>query len=221
MITHTTNYLEVIQYLPAGGTLILTEVPWEDYEQLLNDLGDCSSLRISYNQGRMEIMSPSHQHEYFKDVVFCLALTLAQETSSTFQSFGSATHKQKWLARGVEPDVCFYIQNAALIIGKDQIDLRTDPPPDVVVEIDVSHDSIAKLAIYAGKKVPEIWRYEGKRAQMLQLVGDQYVEIAASIAFPLLTSDALTQFLEQSKTEGQSATVKSFRKWLRTQSPSG
>lgn len=216
MITDTRDYIQAIQRLPAGGSLILTEVPWEDYEQLLSDLGDCPSLRISYDQGRLEIMSPSHQHEYFKDVVYCLAFTLAQETSSPFQSYGSATHKQEWLARGVEPDLCFYVQNALLIIGKYAFDLRTDPPPDVVVEIDISHDSMSKLPIYAGMKVPELWRYEGKRAQIFQLDGEKYGEVPASVAFPLLTSNALTEFLEESKTKGQSAAIKSFREWLRS-----
>lgn len=215
MITDTRDYIEAIQRLPAGGTLILTAVPWEDYEQILSDLGDCPSLRISYDQGRLEIMSPSQKHEYLKEVISYIAFTLSEETNSAYESYGSATYKQQWLGKGVEPDVCFYVQNASLVIGKVEINLSTDPPPDVVVEIDISHDSRAKLPIYAGMKVPELWRYDGKRAQIFRLDREQYVEVPVSLAFPILTSEALTRFLEESKTEGQSATIKAFREWLR------
>lgn len=215
MITDTRDYIQAIQRLPAGGTLILTAVPWEDYEQILSDLGDCPSLRISYDQGRLEIMSPSQKHEYLKEVISYIAFTLSEETNSAYESYGSATYKQQWLGKVVEPDVCFYVQNASLVIGKVEINLATDPPPDVVVEIDISHDSRAKLPIYAGMKVPELWRYDGKRAQIFRLDREQYVEVPVSLAFPILTSEALTRFLEESKTEGQSATIKAFREWLR------
>jgi Uma2 family endonuclease len=214
MSTQTTDYLDAIQHLPAGGTLILTEVSWEEYEQLLSSLGDSTSLRVSYDQGRMEIMSPSHRHDYYKEVVSRLASEIADQMNLDLENFGSSTYKQEWLARGVEPDVCFYVQNAPRIIGNLEIDLRTDPPPDVVVEIDISHSSKAKLPIYAGMKVPELWVYDEKHARMYQLVGDQYTQIPASIAFPLLTRDVLTRFLEQSKSEGQTATTKAFREWL-------
>jgi Uma2 family endonuclease len=217
MTPQTANYLEAIGQLPAGGTLILTDVPWKDYEQLLHDLGDGYAVRISYDQGRLEIMSPSHQHENFKELISRLAHVIAEDLDIVLESLGSTTYKQEWLSRGVEPDACFYIQNAAQIIGRERIDLRTDPPPDVVVEIDVSHDSTSKLAIYAGMHVPELWRYDGNRARIYQLVGDVFVEKPTSMALPIVTSDLLTRFLEQSKTQGQSATLRSFRDWVRGQ----
>jgi Uma2 family endonuclease len=216
MITQTANYLEAIEHLPAGGTLILTAVSWKDYEQLLHDLGDGYAVRISYDQGRMEIMSPSHKHEHFKELISRLAHVIAEELNLALESLGSTTYKQEWLSRGVEPDACFYIQNAARIIGRERIDLRTDPPPDVVVEIDVSHDSTSKLAIFAGMGVPELWRYDGTRARICHLVGDAFDEIPNSMALPIVTSDLLTRFLKQSKTEGQSATLRSFRECLAT-----
>ncbi|HKZ02490.1 MAG TPA: Uma2 family endonuclease [Pyrinomonadaceae bacterium] len=217
MTTQTANYLEAIGHLPAGGTLILTDVPWKDYEQLLHDLGKGYAVRISYDQGRLEIMSPSHKHENFKELISRLAHVIAEELDIVLESLGSTTYKQEWLSRGVEPDACFYIQNAARIIGRESIDLRTDPPPDVVVEIDVSHDSTSKLAIYAGMRVPELWRYDGKRARLYSLMADAYVEIPSSQFLPIVSCDLLTRFLEQSKTQGQSATLRSFREWLRGQ----
>jgi Uma2 family endonuclease len=217
MTTHTLTYLDAIAHLPAGGTLILTDVPWEEYEQLLSDVGDSCAARITYDQGRLEIMSPSSNHESFATVISALALIVAEDANLVFEDLGSTTYKQQWLAKGVEPDACFYIQNASAIIGRERIDLKTDPPPDIVVEIDVSHESTRKLSIYAGMGVPEVWRYDGKRAYVYQLVDNSYVALDASLVFPVLTIEVLARFLEQSKTEGQTAVRRSFREWLRTQ----
>jgi Uma2 family endonuclease len=215
MTTQTLNYLEAIAHLPPGGTLILTDVPWEEYEQLLSDLGDCYAARITFNQGTLEIMSPTLKHENFAQIINALAVILAEESDLVLESLGSTTYKQEWLAKGVEPDACFYTANAAGIIGNERIDLKVDPPPDIVAEIDISHDSTRKLAIYAGMGVPEVWRYDGKRAYIYQLVGQDYVAVESSLVLPVFTTEVLARFLEQSKTEGQTAVRRSFRDWLR------
>ena len=127
---------------------------------------------------------------------------------------GSATFKQKRKAKGVEPDECFYVQNAGRVIGKRQIDLDVDPPPDIVVEIDIN-ESLSKFPLYAALGVPELWRYDGQHAQIYGLAGQTYIEVLASRAFPILTGNALGQYIEQSKTEGQSAALVKFRQWVR------
>jgi Uma2 family endonuclease len=219
MTTQALTYLETIEHLSTGATLILTDVSWEEYQQLLTDLGDSYAVRVSYDKGRLEIVSPSLKHEKYKEMISALARIFADETGMTLESCGSATFQEEQLGKGAEPDTCFYVENAARIIGKDQIDLSADPPPDIVVEIDVSHQSKRKLAFYAALGVPEVWRYDGLRVQIYHLTGQQYLEAPASTAFRMLTSDVLTLFLEQSKTAGQSATLSSFREWMRNQRP--
>lgn len=219
MTTQTLNYIDAIANLPEGGTLVFTDVPWEEYEELVDyHLGDFHGVRVTYYQGRMEIMSPSSDHENFKELITALARVLADETGFPLESLGSTTYKQEWLARGVEPDGCFYVQNAARIIGH-RIDLKTDPPPDIVIEVDISHESTRKLAIYAGMGVPELWHYDGRRVHIYQLLEQRYVEVAASNTFPMITNDVLLRFLEQNKSEGQTAVLRSFREWLRKQQP--
>lgn len=214
MTTETESYLEAIAHLPAGGTLILTEVSWEEYEQLLDDLGDCYGVNIFYNQGRLEIMSPSSNHEMYADLIQDTCRLLAEASGLEFESRGSTTFKQKKMRKAAEPDTCFYVQNAQRIIGVERIDLKTDPPPDVVVEVDVSHDTSAKSSFYAAIGVPELWRYDESRLRIFHLLDGHYLEMPASRSFPLLTGEALTQFLEQSKTQGQTAALRSFRAWL-------
>ena len=217
MATQTLGYIDAIAHLPAGGTLTLTDVYWEEYEQLLADLGDNYAVRISYDHGRLEIMSPSLKQENFAETISALGHILAEELDIVVESLGSTTYKQEWLGRGVEPDACFYVQNAARIIGKERVDLSIDPPPDIVVEIDISHSSAGKFTIYAELGVPEFWHCDGSQTTIHHLVDGSFVQASNSRAFPALTSAALTKFLEQSRTQGQTAALRSFREWLRAQ----
>ncbi|PYS73977.1 MAG: hypothetical protein DMF69_03240 [Acidobacteria bacterium] len=214
MAAQTLNYLDAISHLPVGGTLILTDVSWEDYDQLLTDLGATSALKITYDRGRLEVMSPSQKHERFKEIIARIVYLIADEMDIPIESLGSTTYKQEWLARGVEPDACFYVQNAAKIIGSESLDLRACPPPDIVVEIDIADDSKSKLSIYAEMGVPELWRYDEHQFFVYRLERNLYVEMPVSLSFPLLTTQLLAQLLEQSKTEGQSATLRSLREWI-------
>jgi Uma2 family endonuclease len=217
MSTETVNYLDAIAQLPMGATLLLWRVSWEEYEALLSDLTEWPGLRVSYDAGRVEIMSPSLEHEEYKDTIFSLTRVLALELRIKVESRGSATYKQKRLAKGAEPDTSFYVQNVARIFGKRRIDLTVDPPPDVVVEIDTTNESLGKFRIYAALGVPEIWRYDGRVAQFFQLAGTDYEEIENSCAFPMLTASVLTEFVELSKTQGQSDALDAIREWARRQ----
>jgi Uma2 family endonuclease len=204
--------------MSAGSTLTVEGVAWQDYEQLLEDLGDSYGVRIAYDRGRLEIMSPSLNHEMYKELLLLVASLLADEMGLLFESRGSVTIKQEDKQKAAEPDTCFYVQNAAAIVGKKQLDLSKYPAPDIVVEVDVSHSSTDKLSFYAGLGIGEMWRYDEQHLRIYQLAEGKYVEVPASSAFPLLTSEILTDLLDRSKTEGQSGSLRWFRKWLRDQS---
>ncbi|MCG3160236.1 MAG: hypothetical protein JMDDDDMK_01305 [Acidobacteria bacterium] len=208
--------LKAIEHLPEGGTLTLHEVSPEDYKQLLADLGDSNRVRVSYYQGRLEAMSPLPIHEIFKELISDIGRITADLTGVELEKLGSTTFTPGTFGAGAEPDTCFYVQNATRIIGKRKVDLNIDPPPDVAVEIDISSDSSAKLAIYKSLSVPEVWIYNEQRLRIYHLADQGYLEMPNSLAFPLLTADVLTEALEQCKTDGQGAALRSFRRWLRS-----
>ena len=221
MSTQTASYIEAIEHLPKGAILRLPQVSWEDYEQLLADLGDDYHVRVSYACGWLEIMSPLPEHGEFADVVQDIAREITRELGVKLEARGSMTIRSAWQAQGAEPDTCFYVQNAARIIGKRSLDFNTDPPPDIVVEIDITNASQSKFPIYAALGVPEIWRYDGSQAYFYHLAGEQYVETSHSQAFPFLTSTVLAQLIEQSKSEGQDAALDAAREWVRVNKPVG
>ena len=184
MSTRSAAYVEAIDHLPAGAILVFPRVSWEQYENLLEDLSDRPGIRVSYNEGRLQVMSPSAEHEEYKDFLLRIAQAVAEELEIPLETRGSATWKRRTLRKGVEPDACFYVANAHRVIGRRTIDLESDPPPDIVVEIDATNESLSKFPIYAALGVQEIWRYDGQRMQMYELSGDTYVEASASAFFP-------------------------------------
>jgi Uma2 family endonuclease len=214
MSTRSGSYLEAIDHLPAGALLVLPHVGWEDYEQLLEDLAGRPGVRVSYDDGRLQIMTPSAEHEEHKEFILRLAQVFSEERSIRLETRGSATWKRRTFRKGAEPDTCFYVTSAHRIIGRRQIDLETDPPPDVVVEIDMTNESLSKFPIYAAFGVPEIWRYDGTRVQMYALTGTSYTEAVSSAFFTGLTCSLLLEFLDQSKTIGQTDALKAFRQRL-------
>lgn len=219
MSTQTTDYLDLVERLPEGALLRLQNVGWDDYEHLLSQMNALPGHRVTYDRGRLFIMSPNREHEFYKELISGLARVLADELDVIVEGGGATTLKSKLLKKGAEPDTCFYVQNASRVIGKLTFDLLTDPPPDVVIEIDMTSDSLDKFHVYAALGVPEIWRYDGERMKFYRLVGEGYQTIEHSLAFPSLAAEDLARFVELSKTEGQTAALKAFRAELRRARP--
>lgn len=178
--------------------VVLQHVSWETYERLLADYEHQAGPRFCYDSGMLEIKMPSVRHEKAHRTLAQLVEVLAEETNLDLERLGSTTFKRKDLLKGFEPDSCFYIQNAAAIFGKDKLDLKVDPPPDLVIEADVTSESLNKFVLFSAMGVPEVWRYDDGRVTMYQLASGSYVETEQSSAFPLLSSAMATQFLAES-----------------------
>jgi Uma2 family endonuclease len=160
-------------------------------------------------------MSPSPEHEKFNRRIAQLVLAVAEELGIEAEDLGSTTFRREDLERGFEPDSCFYIQNEEQVRGKDRIGLTVDPPPDLVIEIDITSPFFSKLPIYAQIGVPEVWRYDGERMTILVLEGSAYAETADSIVLPPVTSKVLTDFVEKIKVMKRKAWLKEVREWSR------
>ncbi len=204
----------MIQSLPAGSTLICRDVSWEEYESLLAEIGDESSARISYDNGRLEIMSPSKKHEWYKGLISRLVDVLTEELNLEYVSFGAMTWRRKQKAKGTEADECFYIQNFSRVADKDEINLELDPPPDLVIEVDIYHDSTSKFSIYVALGVPEIWQHDGREIHFYTLNENEYKEVSHSACFPFLSAQILTQFLMPEEGQGINAAKRAFRAWV-------
>jgi Uma2 family endonuclease len=202
------------EHLPAGAMLVVHEVSWDEYEGVLEGLQHRRSLRVSYDSGRLEVVSVSPGHGSYQWLVGDLVGVFCEVFRLRSEKMGPVTWKRRSLLKGTEPDVSIYIRNAKQIIGKD-IDIETDPPPDIVVEVDMTRDSTSRFPILAALGVPEVWQYDGKSCRFYSLATGKYEHVHVSRLLPQLTSEMVTDAAEISKTEGQDAARKAFRRRMK------
>ena len=200
--------------VPQGHQVLLTGVTWSELELILDELGDKRSTRLSYSNGMLEIMSPSPEHEDDKIILADLVKIILEEQGREFRNLGSTTFKSEPMDQAVEPDECFYVEHEPAIRGKKRIDLTIDPPPDLVIEIDLT--ARTRFHNYARLGVPELWRYDGRTLDINVLRHGRYVPSARSRQFPAIpVADALPRHLEQSRSLGRTAVMRTFRTWVR------
>ena len=199
----------------ANQQVVLSNVSWETYEMLLEDLEGRSAPRLTYDRGQLEIMSPTPEHERLNRRINLIVDIVAAELDIRVDVLGSTTFRRQDIDRGFEPGSCFYVAKADRVRGKKRIDLGKDPAPDLVIEIDITSSSIPKMPIFAHFGVPEVWQYDGSSLRMSKLEGNEYVSIDRSLAFPIITSRVLEDFLAKSQEwEDHPRLVRFIRDWV-------
>ena len=195
--------------------MVLEDVSWDFYERLLKEIGD-RPIRVTYDQGRLEMMSPLPEHEQVKKIIDRLIWELCWELGMEVASFGSTTYRRKDAQKGLEPDECYYFKEERRMRARKRWYPRRDPPPELVVEVDVTHRSVAREPIYAALGVSEMWRWTGRRLECLELAGGEYKPRERSLVFPFLVVGELTRFVKMRWRVGENATIAKFRDWVRT-----
>ncbi len=219
MTSTATDYLEAIDHLPVGGKLYLEDVSWDEYGELLEELEGKRHVRISYDNGRMEIMTLSPEHGAPASLFGHLIQILTEELNLEFVSIRSTTLRRKSRLQGKEPDDCFYIGDLNRILGKKRLDIDFDAPPDLAIEVDVTNSTVDKMAIYAGLGVPEVWRYDNYQVEFHSLAGKRYKQVATSARFPFLPPSVITDHLGIGTTQGVNSMRRAFSEWVRAHKP--
>ena len=170
--------------LTPGSMISIHNLSWQDFEQLLAELGEQRNTRIAYYRGTLEIMSPLALHERPHRIIADIVKAILDAQERDWEDFGSTTLKQPEVA-GVEPDSCLYIQNAGRVRGCTDMDLAVYPPPDLAIESDVT--SKTTLDAYESLRVPEVWIYRNRQLKIYSLQNGDYTESSVSHIFPNLT----------------------------------
>ena len=203
---------------PGDGRFCnLSGIDWHTYTRLLRVFAEHPGVRLTYDRGELEIMSPLLKHDDDSRFLGDLVFVLTEEMVLPLKRGGSTTLRRRKRQKGIEADECFWIANAHRMAGKRRLDLRTDPPPDLAIEVDVTHSTLDHLEIYAALQVPEVWRLAGDMLTFHVLGTDgKYANAATSRTFPLLTPADLLQFVQEARQAGdQNAVVRRFRAWVR------
>ncbi len=190
----------------------LEGISWDTYERLRNDLDDSGQrVYITYDTGRMTLMAPRTDHEWYKKMLARMIEAVSAELDIPIFSLGSTTWKRKDLKKGMEPDECYYIQHEPEVRGRLDLDLANDPPPDLALEVEVTNALADKLSVLSGLRIPEVWHFNGVELCVLLLQADgTYVRSNSSSAFPFLPMAEIPGFLAMLPTVGE---FEAFRAW--------
>ena len=197
-----------------GQRLQLQEIDWDEFEAILDELGEHRASRIAYSDGILEIRMPLPEHEVDEELIGDMVKIILEELDINNECFGSTTFKSQTMTKGIEPDQCFYIQNYGVMVGKRRVDLTIDPPPDLAIEVDVT--SKTGLDAYQASGVPELWRFENGHLKITVLQNGQYQEVDSSPSFPGFSiADLVNDCLDRTRIEGRSPALKAFRQRVR------
>jgi Uma2 family endonuclease len=206
----------LVQRPPARDCLRLSSVDWKTYTRLLRVFEERPGYRLTYDQGELEIMAPSFRHDHPGYLLGHFVMLLTEELGLPVCPGGSVTVRKKKKQRGLEPDECFWIANAAALAGVDDLDLSVHPPPDLALEIDVTSSSLDRMSIYETLQVPEVWRMEGGGLTFHALSAGQYQQVTHSLSFPKVTPADLLPFVQAAhQAADKNDVIRQFRAWVR------
>jgi Uma2 family endonuclease len=179
--------MDIANALKPGQCLTVNGVTWDEYWRtvLWRDEYRTHSVRLTFDRGELSVMVITNQHERFKRVLDLMIVSWIVGTGGEYVPSGELTHHRDDLERGFEPDDCYYVQNWQKVTGTREIDFKKDPPPDLMIEIEVSRTVVSRLGTIAAFKIPEVWRYDGERITPLAFQPDgTYAEVTASTVLP-------------------------------------
>lgn len=185
---------------PATGDVrfVLQGVSWSLYERMLEEFGEHRQFRMAYDDGDLEFMSPLFNHESLGRSLGRWVVLLARAFKRPYKQAGSTTLRHELRKKGIEPDDSFFLgESVRRVTGKERLDMRVDPSPDLGIEVDITHSSLNRQRIYAKLGVAELWRLNEGRLQFLRLSRGKYVPASHSDHFPGVQSDDLQRFLER------------------------
>lgn len=180
---------------PTVSRVSLPDVSWEAYQRLVEDLMGKRNIRLTYDGEDLEIMVVSFKHDFYSFTLGEVVSTAGDWLELDFVGAGSTTFRAEKKQKGFEGDQSFYFKNADVVRGKDEIDLTVDPPPELVVEVDITHASLSKFPILAAIGVEEIWRFDGDDVIFYRLENGGYKPIAESVCLPGVNSEIVTELL--------------------------
>src|SRR5262245_1721679 len=202
----------------AGQRLLLWDVSWQIYVVIGDALPDRPRLRMTYDCGSLEIMTTSSMHEVYKEWICRILEVIAEECNRPWICAGNMTFRREDLERGIEPDSCYWIANVAHVRGRVQFDATNAPPPDLVLEIEITRSALDRMEIYAVLGIPEVWRFDGTAIYVHQLQADRtYATVDRSPTFPQIDIKGITRFLQADPNRNGLSLTRELRAWVQPQ----
>lgn len=206
--------IEKIQLPP--GSVVRLPATWQEYQSLCDQRGDGSIPRLKYRDGEVLLMSPLPVHGRDANLLADIVKTLLDHDGREYDAFTPVTMTLPEES-GIEPDYCFYIDNWPAVSGKKRIDWRQDPPPDLVIEIDVT--SYSDVRDYLPYRVPEVWLLRKQQLLIYLLQDTDYILQDKSIYFPeIKLQEVIAQCIKAAYERNSSAAIRELKQLLNNNS---
>ncbi|MBE9140153.1 Uma2 family endonuclease [Nodosilinea sp. LEGE 07088] len=199
--------------LSPGSAMTVSGLSWPHYQLLLAEFGDDRATRLAYNHGSLEIRMPSQLHEIVNRLLSKIIFALAEALGLELVDLGSTTWNREDLDKGIEPDSCFFIQNAGRVQGLNP-EIPENLSPDLAIEVDIARASDRKLSIYQALGVPELWVYSQGNVKILDLRHEQIHPVDRSLAFSIVSAQQLQMWIELRETQTDLAVVQAVRRFV-------
>jgi Uma2 family endonuclease len=207
--------IQAIELAP-GSQIVIRNLSWQDFEGLVQDLGEKRKTRVVYSQGTIEIMARLVLYERPHRIIAYIITTILEIQGRNWEDFGLTTFKLPGIA-GIQLDTCFYIENANKVKGATQMDLSIYPPPDLAIEFDVTSKTIFDACASLG--IPELWTYNNHRLTVYILKANGYVESSFSTTFSNLDmTELIPRMLQKAIDNGTRQMLREIRTFLQEKS---
>ncbi|WP_013323559.1 Uma2 family endonuclease [Gloeothece verrucosa] len=197
--------------LPPGSVVRLPAT-WQEYQCLCDQRGDGSIPRLKYRNGEVLLMSPLPVHGRDANLLADIVKALLDRDGREYDAFTPVTMTLPEES-GIEPDYCFYIDNWQAVSGKKRIDWRQDPPPDLIIEIDVT--SYSDVQDYLPYRVPEVWLLRKQQLLIYLLQDTDYILQDKSIYFPKIQlEEVIARCIKTAYERNTSAAIRELKQLL-------
>jgi len=190
--------------------IVLENVSWEVFVALADERRG-SVPRMTYDEGVLEMMRPKRKHENISCLLGRMIEAYSEIKGIEILSVASVTVKRSDLKKAYEADESYYVTNIDNVLSKEELDFDVDPPPDLVIEVELTSSAIDKLELFAAMRVREVWRHDGTSVRFYRLSNGRYEFILESKELPGLSSDLINRFLDQRLQAGETTWIRAFR----------
>jgi Uma2 family endonuclease len=191
--------------------LVWENISWETFIALADERRG-SVPRLTYNGGVLEMMNPRKKHESLGRLLGRMIEAYSEIKGIEILSVASVTVKRSDLKKAYEADESYYVTNLDRVLAKEELDFEIDPPPDLVVEVELTRSAIDKMELFAAMRVREVWRHDGTSVEFYRFSNGRYDHVPESLELPGLDSALVNRFLDQRLSSGETTWIRAFRK---------
>jgi Uma2 family endonuclease len=202
----------------AEQRFVIGSISWDAYVTISDTLDELIGVRMIYNDGRLILMGKARRHEWLSHCLGHLVMGIASLLGIPCEPAGEAAYRSRERKAGLEGDRTFHLRvNAERMRGGRNYDFTADPPPDLAIEVKVSHPPDDAIEAWGRVGVPEVWRFDAASftCSFWKLRDDEsYEPTDRSVALPMLSPNDVAELIELAQATGTAPWLAQLPNWV-------